>query len=125
MYFYSKGKIAMNVHAQMMLRSKIGTFVGNNGRLFYRCTIESVCKNQIYAIWNGRHAPYDFSGWSPEYRIDMCGLRVMHIQDTELEQFDAHVHGHEYPIWLPYDTKRGDELIFEERYIPNAPILMA
>jgi hypothetical protein len=100
----------------MILRSKIGMFVGPDGIKYYRCIVSNVDweNKRVYAAWLGIPAPHDITNFRVNYRIDeQCSGRT--VDPYDLEYVVCSVGKHRYDIWVPYNLKRKDEIIVNLR----------
>lgn len=114
--FYAAKRIPLSIFMQTMLRSQVGTFVGPNGLRFYRCAISQVNheKQTVHGLWRGMPVAYDIANWSPNVKVHPGSYMHAPLDKSELVEYMMCLSGHMYPIWVPGNIKRGDELLFDE-----------
>lgn len=130
--FYTNDLPRMSIYMQMLLRTNIGTFVGDDyGCIFYRCLITQINpnRNTFHGLWVGRPARRDLNNWTAEHQIRPYGAGFVAetLSSQDLEPFRAKIHGHEYTVRLPPSIQRGDEMLVHEYslyppppgYVPN------
>jgi hypothetical protein len=97
------------IRMQTILRSpQMGTFVGNDGRLLYRCAIEEVdyAKNSIKGRWLGMAPPFKrVNGWTANFIVGS------NSQPKNMDRFK--LNDKQY-IWVPKSIQIGEEIIVEE-----------
>jgi hypothetical protein len=110
---YSAIPLNASIRMQAILRSsQIGTFVGNDGRLLYRCTIEEVDyeKNNIKGRWIGREpASKRVNGWTANFIVG---------SNSHPKNIDRFRFNDEHHIWVPKSIQIGEEILVEE-YRPD------
>jgi len=111
---YSAIPINMGIRMQTILKGKIGTFVGNDTRLLYRCTIEEIdySRNNIKGSWLGTTPPSKkLDGWIGKFIVgSKHKTRNLHLFKLN----DKHY------IWLPNTIQIGEEIIVDEKR-PSVP----
>jgi len=129
-YFYIADPFRLSVFNQTLLRTNIGTFVGERGTLYYRCLISQVNRdrNTLQAMWLGLPARRDLNNWRATQQINCRNQN--HCVDTRVPlpvvPFTAKIHGYQYTVFLPDYADRGDEILVQEyhhfpppKMIPN------
>lgn len=123
--FYAAKRIPLTIFMQTMLRSQVGTFVGPNGLRFYRCIItQANHENQmIHGMWRGMPVAYDISQWIPNVKVHPGSHMHTPLNEKDLHEYMLRLNGNVYPIRVPGNIKRGDELLFDEmRGVPPATV---
>jgi hypothetical protein len=117
MFFFGV-PVRNTVFTEIMLRSKIGMFVGSDGTRFHRCIISNVDRERdrlwVYGAWLGIAAPHDLNNFTTKFKIDKNCSGAL-VEADELEKFTTSIGRHRYTMYLPYDIKRHDEIIFQLR----------
>ena len=110
---YSAIPLNACVRMQAILKSpQMGTFVGNDGRLLYRCAIEEVdyAKNSIKGRWIGMAPPSKrVNGWTAKFIVGSKSQP----KNVDRFRFNNQLH-----IWVPKSIQIGEEIIVEE-YNPD------
>ena len=114
--FFLGVPIRHTVFTEIILRSKIGMFVGSDGTRFHRCIISNVDRDRswVYGAWLGIAAPHDLNNFTTKYKIDKNCSGVL-VEADELEKFTTSIGRYRYTMYLPYNIKRHDEIIFQLR----------
>lgn len=110
---YSAIPLNACIRMQAILKSpQIGSFVGNDGRLLYRCAIEEVdyAKNSIKGRWIGM-APSSkrVNGWTGQFIVGSNSV------PKNVDRF--RLNDKQY-IWVPKSIQIGEEILVEE-YRPD------
>ena len=110
---YSAIPLNACIRMQTILRSpQMGTFVGNDGRLLYRCAIEEVdyAKNSIKGRWIGT-APSSkrVNGWTAQFIVG---------SNSPPKNVDRFRFNDKHHIWVPKSIQIGEEILVEE-YRPD------
>jgi hypothetical protein len=113
---YLAGPMRHSIYSEIMLRSKIGMFVANNGMRYYRCIVSNVDRDvhRIYCSWIGIAAPHDLNNFTVSYKIDKNCVGTF-IDYDDLEYFKCSLGMNRYNMLLPYNIKRHDEIIVNLR----------
>lgn len=93
---------------QTILKSHIGTFVGKDGRLFYRCSIQDVdySKNSIIGEWIGTAPPSTrVNNWTASYIVG---------NNRKQNNVDRFRFNNNMYINVPKNILIGEELLVEE-----------
>ena len=104
------------IFTEIMLRSKIGMFVGPDGIRYYRCIVSNVDweYKRVYAAWLGIPAPHDITNFKVQYTIDQQCVGTF-VDPDDLEHVVCSIGKYRYDMWLPYTIKRKDEIIVSLR----------
>lgn len=117
-HFYIADPFRLTVFNQTLLRTNIGTFVGEKGTLYYRCLISQVNRDRstFYGMWVGLPARRDLNNWRAVQQINFRNLNL--CIDTRVPlpvvPYTAKIHGNQYTMFLPDYLDRGDEVIIQE-----------
>ena len=113
--FYSNVPIRHSVFTEVILRSKIGSFVTHGGYHFFRSIVSYVNhdNNTIVCVWMGIPSFHDQNNYTVSYKIDnQC--TGMYVNAEDLEPFRCILGKHEYTMYLPYNIRRTDQLLSTE-----------
>jgi hypothetical protein len=114
-HFFVADPIKLGIFNQVLLRSNIGTFVGEAGRLYYRCLIANVhpSRRMVDGMWLGLPARRDLNNWRAMQQISSYNMQLFvdYKMPLEVVPWTARIHGHDYSLFLPADAKRGDEVV--------------
>jgi hypothetical protein len=106
---YSAIHLNGGIRMQAILKSpQIGTFLGNDGRLLYRCTIEDVdyTKKSIKGRWIGLvPASIRINGWTANFIVG---------SNTKPKNVDRFRLNDQQHIWVPNSIQIGEEILVEE-----------
>ena len=106
---YSAIPLNAGIRMQAILKSpQIGTFLGNDGRILYRCTIEEVdyTKKSIKGRWIGLvPTSKRINGWTANFIVGS------NASPKNVDRFRLNDKQH---IWVPKSIQIGEEILVEE-----------
>jgi hypothetical protein len=113
--FYSNIPIRSSVFTEIILRSKLGSFVSHGGNHFFRSIVSYVNhdNNTVVCVWMGIPAFHDQNNYTVSYKIDK-NCSGTYVNPDELEQFRCVIGKYEYTMYLPYNIRRSDQLFTTE-----------